>query len=228
VIVIYPHEGEYAREAVDPVGDICEWFKIDPAWVRDALGSGDAADDDWVGRGLNHAVASPRVYLLQRWLTRFVATETSPDPLLVEEALLRIVRLALGGSGPVPRSGHTRRTDDVHREIVMSTRAFLATNFTRPLTLAEIGRNVGASPYHLARLFRRHTGWSVHQYLTDLRLRAALGCLDESRATIADIAFDIGFADNSHLTKSFREKFGITPSQFRSGGTELLSTILTA
>ena len=53
-------------------------------------------------------------------------------------------------------------------------KAVLSAHFTEHMTLDELGREVNVSPFHLARSFRRHTGYTLHEYRTHLRLRAAL------------------------------------------------------
>ena len=69
---------------------------------------------------------------------------------------------------------------------------------------------------HLARVFRRHSGVSVHRTILTLRLRDSLDRLREASADIASIALDLGFSDHSHFTAAFRRAFGITPSRARA------------
>ncbi|MGH9769987.1 MAG: helix-turn-helix transcriptional regulator [Blastocatellia bacterium] len=80
------------------------------------------------------------------------------------------------------------------------------------LTLDDIARAVGASPFHLARLFQRRTGAPVHRYLTCLRLRASLERLADGASDLAALAFELGFSIHSHFTDSFRREFGRAPA----------------
>lgn len=85
------------------------------------------------------------------------------------------------------------------------------------LSLAEIARECGLSPYHFARLFKQATGFPPHEYQLQLRVqRAQVLLLRTPRRTIADIACDLGFADESHLRRHFKRIVGITPGQFRA------------
>lgn len=61
-----------------------------------------------------------------------------------------------------------------HSEVVQRTSLFLATAYGDEASLADVARAVHASPFHLARLFRRELGFTIHQYRHRLRLRAAL------------------------------------------------------
>jgi transcriptional regulator GlxA family with amidase domain len=66
-----------------------------------------------------------------------------------------------------------------------------------------------------ARSFRRHTGYSLHGYRTQLRLRAALERLADGDEDLADIAGAVGYSSHSHLTASFHRVFGAPPSAVR-------------
>jgi AraC-like DNA-binding protein len=86
------------------------------------------------------------------------------------------------------------------------------------LTLADLARELGTSPFHLARSFRRATGSSIHQYRMQLRVRTALLRLRED-IDLCSLGLELGFATHSHFTESFRRIFGLPPRAVR----ELLS-----
>jgi len=69
--------------------------------------------------------------------------------------------------------------------------------------------------FHLARMFRSRTGFSLHAYRNQLRLRAALERLRDPGVDLIDIALDLGFSSHSHFTETFRRSFGKTPSAVR-------------
>ena len=69
--------------------------------------------------------------------------------------------------------------------------------------------------FHLARVFKARTGFSLHAYRNQLRLRAALERLAEPGVDLIDIALDLGFSSHSHFTETFRRSFGKTPSAVR-------------
>jgi AraC family transcriptional regulator len=68
---------------------------------------------------------------------------------------------------------------------------------------------------HFARMFRRHTGASLHRHLLRLRLRAALERIVATLDDLAAVALDVGFASHSHFTDAFRREFGRAPSEVR-------------
>jgi AraC-like DNA-binding protein len=106
-----------------------------------------------------------------------------------------------------------------HVDLVEDTKAILLHRLAEPLSLGEVARAAGSSPFHLARLFRRHTGLSLHGYRTRMRLMRALERLDACRGALADLALELGFSSQSHFTDAFRGAFGVAPGALgRRGG----------
>lgn len=88
-------------------------------------------------------------------------------------------------------------------------------NFHEPCTLDALADLAGLSRFHFVRMFTAVVGLSPKQYLINTRVRAAAERLIATNASIADIAFDIGFNDISHFYACFRQAFGCTPRQWR-------------
>lgn len=86
--------------------------------------------------------------------------------------------------------------------------------FAEDIDLAELARTVGLSPWHLVRVITRYTGLPPHAHLLNRRCQAARELLRGSDR-LADIAAATGFADQSHLTRAFRARFGVTPGAYR-------------
>ena len=82
-------------------------------------------------------------------------------------------------------------------------------------SLGAIARIVRHHPSHVAREFRRHQGVSVGEFARRCRLELAAGALASKRHSIAEVAFEAGFCDQSHFTRSFRRVFGVTPAAYR-------------
>ena len=83
------------------------------------------------------------------------------------------------------------------------------------LTLTDMARKAGLSPFHFLRTFERVTGVTPHQYVLRARLRqAAIRLVVESR-TVLDIALDCGFGDCSTFNRAFRTEFGVSPREYR-------------
>lgn len=86
----------------------------------------------------------------------------------------------------------------------------------RPIRIEEIAAEVDLHPGYLARAFRRHVGMPIGSYARAVRIDRAAANLAESDDRILDIAMAAGFTDQSHLTRLFKRRFGVTPAQYRA------------
>jgi AraC family transcriptional regulator len=83
------------------------------------------------------------------------------------------------------------------------------------LSLSKLAALAHLSPYHFARLFKETTGQTVHGYVLEQRLLRSRYLLLASRLPISYIAMEMGFADESHFVRCFKELFGVTPGIVR-------------
>ncbi|MFD2261469.1 AraC family transcriptional regulator [Lacibacterium aquatile] len=84
-------------------------------------------------------------------------------------------------------------------------------------SLDDLASTADLSPYHLLRAFRAAYGQTPHAFQTQARLRMAEAAL-RSGETIAEVAAASGFADQAHLTRTFKRYRGVTPGAFRKAG----------
>ena len=88
-------------------------------------------------------------------------------------------------------------------------------SFRERLTLADLAERVDVHPIHLSRVFRKHHGCSMADYMNRLRVQFACRVLEAGRADLAGLATDAGFADQSHMGRVFKALTEQTPGQFR-------------
>jgi len=88
--------------------------------------------------------------------------------------------------------------------------------FRESMTLGSIAAELDVHPVHFARTFRRHRGVTVGEYTRALRMEFACAELIAGPRTIADVAHASGFADHAHFCRSFRARFGVSPTRFRT------------
>lgn len=128
-----------------------------------------------------------------------------PEPVLAEPVH------ALGGAA-VHASG-------MAHPAVARARRFMATRTAaadgQAWSLHDVADASCCSYFHLARLFRAHTGLGLHGYRERLRLAVALQRLDEGESDLAALAHDLGYSSQSHLGTMFRRGVGVTPAQAR-------------
>jgi len=94
-------------------------------------------------------------------------------------------------------------------------KARLHDEFRDNLRMRDLANDAGVHPVHLARVFRSVEKQTPGDYLQRLRIRAACDLLGRWDCSLATIAADCGFADQSHFTRVFRKLAGTTPAQFR-------------
>lgn len=93
---------------------------------------------------------------------------------------------------------------------------FIEAHFDRPITLARLAAVVNLSPFHFHRQFKQSAGLTPRKYIYQLRIERAKTLLCDSDLPLADVAIQVGFADQSHFTVSFRRATSMTPRTYRN------------
>jgi AraC-like DNA-binding protein len=99
---------------------------------------------------------------------------------------------------------------------VEQVRAHLAAHMADKVSLDDLSRLAGVSRYHLLRLFSREAGLPPHAYQNQLRVARGKKLLARGEP-ISQVAAEVGFADQSHFTRIFRQFTGATPRQYQAG-----------
>jgi AraC family transcriptional regulator len=92
---------------------------------------------------------------------------------------------------------------------------YIHTHIGEDLSLVQIAKVINLSPTYFASLFKRAIGLSPHQYVIKHRVKRAKLLLLTTDLTIADIALQVGFSSQSHLTQQFKRLTGMTPKRTR-------------
>jgi AraC-like DNA-binding protein len=99
------------------------------------------------------------------------------------------------------------------RKTVQRARRYIEECFARGVTLSELAGHVSLSRYHLLRAFRAEVGMPPYAYLESVRIRHAQRLI-ESGKSLAEVAAEVGFSSQSHLTERFKRIIGVTPGQY--------------
>ena len=95
-------------------------------------------------------------------------------------------------------------------------REFLHENFAESMHLSEVAKIAEVHPVHLVRVFRSFYRCTIGEYVRKLRVEFASRELSTSDLPLAAIALSAGFSDQSHLSRTFRQHTGLSPSEFRA------------
>lgn len=131
---------------------------------------------------------------------------------LVEQALVHLLR-----NYSTPRLSEElelSRVGLVDRRIRRSVE-LMHTQLDQDLTLKSLAAASYLSPFHFARLFKKLTGSSPHNYLAGIRATRAQLLLAETDLSVTEIGARVGYLSGSHFTKAFRIATGATPREFR-------------
>ncbi len=149
---------------------------------------------DYLRRAFDHRTPATSLEMEGRALLLVDRLQRLHDPLRPGVASVA------GGLSP----RHLRRTRDFIRE-----------HLAEDICLDDLAELTGLTCKHFARAFRQSTGLPPHQYLVLQRIEAAKRRLVDARVSLADIALECGFADQSHFTAAFRKAVGVPPGAWR-------------
>jgi AraC family transcriptional regulator len=93
---------------------------------------------------------------------------------------------------------------------------FLAAHLEFGINTTDLAQLVGRSPTQFTRDFKQATGISPHSHVLNLRVERARELMVQRQLSLSEIAFECGFASQSHMNGVFRDKLGVTPGQYRT------------
>jgi AraC family transcriptional regulator len=205
---------QYRRAVHDKRGDDAIFVEVSPEIVAASLGWGSGE------LPFAHGPSDARAYLQHYAAVRELlhdGADTLHAEELIHQAVARSIGTAAAFHGVRSRPGRDRTEQERHR-LVEETKSILTEHPSARTTLGELARRLHTSEFHLARVFRERTGFTLHAYRTHLRLRIALDRLASGERDLAALARGLGFSSHSHFSSAFRSVFGVQPSVVRGTG----------
>ncbi|MFI5000645.1 MAG: AraC family transcriptional regulator [Reyranellales bacterium] len=200
VLVLHPDE-VHDGHAGAPEGFAYRMIYLDPAAVSAALAG---ASPPFVAAAVAHDPVLAGV------LRELFADFPRPlEPLAVDEAVGRLADRLMARSDSPPRK---RAAATAHRAVERA-RDFQAAEAPRTVASEELERVSGLDRFALARHFRAAVGTSPHRFQVGRRLARARVLIADGVA-LSEAAATTGFADQSHLTRHFSARFGLTPGRW--------------
>lgn len=191
-----------------PVGGAARAWRMlyfDPALVADALA------DISEAKTRNYEFHSPVIgdaRLGAAFDALFCAVTTAPgSTLLRQQLILTLLADAIGERTVAVASAH------VPRAAVARAQSLIDADPAAPLTLADLARAGGVSQFQMLRGFAKATGFTPHAYLIQRRIDLVRRLIAQG-SPLAQAAAAGGFADQSHMTRIFVRKYGISPGAY--------------
>ena len=104
--------------------------------------------------------------------------------------------------------------------IIDSVTSYINEHPSEDLSLTRLASLANLSPYYFARIFKKETGKTPHEYVMSSRINSAKFYLKTSRVSIEDIGLSLGFPTSSSFCSSFRKHLGISPLKYRTTPSE--------
>lgn len=121
----------------------------------------------------------------------------------VEQSKIKII----GTEESDAKFTHSRRINKIIK--------YVENNFSKHISLVEIGQLVGMSPSAVCRFFKKMTRHNFWDYLNGFRIDYAVQMLTKTEHNISEISYESGFNNLSNFNKTFKERLGCTPSEYR-------------
>lgn len=134
--------------------------------------------------------------------------------LVIAENILSLCRLIEKETGTIKRS--RRLSADLSRpEIIENAVKYISENYAENISLSFLAHSANLSPTYFHKLFRKAVGYTLCEYILDVRIRAAKNLLLTTDKSLVDIASECGFSSQSYFNYAFKKAEKITPNQYR-------------
>ena len=94
--------------------------------------------------------------------------------------------------------------------------AFLSLYMDKDVSIVELAERFNYNPKYLSRLFRKYTGCTAREYITQARVKKAEKMLVATTESVKQIAYSVGFSDEYYFMRVFKKQTGMTPKNYRN------------
>ncbi len=120
----------------------------------------------------------------------------------------------LGGSAPSSWTFHERSFRE-HSPLAAAV-SYVEHNYSAKLRMGTAARLCDLSPFQFSRCFKKENGFTFRDFVVRVRIQRAAELMRQSKITVTDAAFGVGFNDLSYFARMFRRQLGVSPSHYRT------------
>ena len=108
------------------------------------------------------------------------------------------------------------RKTNKSRNVIERIKSLIETRYHENLTISDIAKEVYLTTTYVCLIFKQETGMTLNDYLTKVRMEAALSMLQNPVNKLHDICYAIGYSEPSYFSKMFKKYTGLSPSEYRN------------
>ena len=140
-------------------------------------------------------------------VSRYLTKPTNPRELI---CVLEETEKKLGG-----KQEKEEDSGKIPNLFVQKAADYIKLNYSEKISIKEIADQLYLSPNYLSELFKKHTGKTISEYLTEYRLEKACQLLDHAEYRVGDVSGMVGIHDGRYFSNMFKKKYGMTPRRYR-------------
>ena len=141
-------------------------------------------------------------------VSRYLTKPTNPRELI---CVLEETEKKLGG-----KQEKEEDSEKIPNLFVQKAADYIKLNYSEKISIKEIADQLYLSPNYLSELFKKHTGKTISEYLTEYRLEKACQLLDHAEYCVGDVSGMVGIHDGRYFSNMFKKKYGMTPTEYRN------------
>lgn len=166
--------------------------------------------------GFDHRVLfqDPTIFHVAQLLRSEVTNGGAASNLYVE-SLRNLLAVHLLRHYTPGNAQHVLQTGTLDSLTLKQLKDYIEEHLAEDLAIADLAALVPMSQFHFARAFKAAIGEPPHRYILQRRLERAKILLSVTRMSITEVAYQVGFSNQSHFIAQFRKAWGMTPKQFR-------------
>jgi AraC family transcriptional regulator len=131
---------------------------------------------------------------------------------LANVLVVQLIRQTL--NGPSTKEFARKRGGRLPRHAKRAVEEYIDAHLEQDIALADLAAVARLSEFHFARQFKKATGLSPHQFVIHQRIERAKRLIMARQFSLAQVAAQVGFCDQSHFTRHFKRVVGVTPGRF--------------
>ena len=175
----------------------------------------DAQGLDWQSLA-NRKFAAPQkvVSLMQQMLREQERMDEYSADVMLSQLTLLLVQLMRQANSPAEAKLQTSNAIHSENEIIRRAQMYVSAHIRGKMTVPSLARQVDVSPSYLTALFHKNLQISPGEYIRRIKLQESKQMIRENNLNFTEIAAALQYSTVHHFSRQFKEKFGITPTEY--------------